>query len=104
MRPVLVVVGHVHIKHTLEVPLVQNQHPIEAFRANRTHEPFGHAVRLRRANRRATNLDLPFGCNKQRRMAARVGKRRRSKNRPCFRLLTGDRWVESSLRSQSLKI
>jgi hypothetical protein len=31
MGPVLVVVGYEHLKNTLEVLLVQNQHPIEAF-------------------------------------------------------------------------
>ena len=60
MGPVLVVVGHEHIKNTLEVLLVQNQHPIETFRAGRAHKPLRHAIGLRRAKRRANDLD-PVG-------------------------------------------
>ena len=60
MGPVLVVMGHEHIKNTLKVLLVQNQHPVETFRAGRAHKPLGHAVGLRRAKRRANDLD-PVG-------------------------------------------
>ena len=38
MGPVLVVVGHGHLENTLEVLLIQNQHPVETFRADRTHK------------------------------------------------------------------
>src|SRR5688572_6826132 len=57
MRPVLVVMSHEHIKNTLQVLLVQNQHPVETFRADRVHKPLSHPVGLRGAKRRANNLD-----------------------------------------------
>ena len=43
--------------HTLQVLLVQNQDPVETFRADRAHKPLRHTVGLRRAKRRANNLD-----------------------------------------------
>ena len=52
--------GHEHLKPTREVPLVQNQHPIQAFRTDGTYKPLGHAVGLRRAKGRANDLD-PVG-------------------------------------------
>jgi hypothetical protein len=57
MGPVLVVVGHEHIKNTLKVLLVQNQHPVETLRAGGAYKPLGHTVGLRRAKRSANNLD-----------------------------------------------
>ena len=57
MGPVLVVVGHEHLENTRKVLLVQNQHPVETFRADRAHKPLGHPVGLRRAKRRANDLD-----------------------------------------------
>ena len=57
MGPVLVVGGHEHIKNTHKVLLVQNQHPVETFRASRAHKPLSHPVGLRRAKRRANDLD-----------------------------------------------
>ena len=41
MGSVLVVMGHEHLKNTLEVLLIQNQHPVETFRASRAHKPLG---------------------------------------------------------------
>ena len=38
MGPVLIVVGHAHIKNARQVLLVQNQHPVETFRASRPHK------------------------------------------------------------------
>ena len=57
MGPVFVVMGHEHFENALKVLLVQNQHPVETFRAGRAHKPLGHAVCLRRAKRRANDLD-----------------------------------------------
>ena len=57
MGPVPVVVVHEHIENPLKVLLVQNQQPVETFRADSAHEPLGHAVGLRRAKRRANDLD-----------------------------------------------
>ena len=57
MGPVLVVVGHEHLKNTRKVLLVQNQHPVETFRAGRAHKPLSHPVGLRRAKRRANDRD-----------------------------------------------
>ena len=50
MGPVLVVVGHEHLKNTLEVPLVQNQAsnrgiPNGLYRTNRTATPLACGVR-----------------------------------------------------------
>ena len=60
MGPVLVAVGHEHIENTRKVLLVQDQHPVENIRAGRAHKPLGHPVGLRRAQRRANDLD-PVG-------------------------------------------
>jgi hypothetical protein len=57
MGQVLVVVSHEHLEHTRKVRLVQNQHPVESFRAGRAHKPLGHPVGLRRAKRRANDRD-----------------------------------------------
>jgi hypothetical protein len=57
MGPVLVVVGHEDIKNTRQMLLVQDQHPVETFRADRAHKPLSHPVRLRRAKRRANDRD-----------------------------------------------
>ena len=56
MGPVFVVVGHEHIEGALKVLLVQNQHPVETFRAGRAHKPLGRTVCLRRPKRRANDL------------------------------------------------
>ena len=57
MGPVFVVVGHEHLEHTLKVCLVQNEQPVETFRANGAHEPLGHAIGLWGAERRANDFD-----------------------------------------------
>jgi hypothetical protein len=57
MGPVLVVMGHEHIKNARKVLVVQNQHPVETFRASRAHKPLRYTVGLRRAKRRANDLD-----------------------------------------------
>jgi hypothetical protein len=41
-----------HVKDSLKVLLVQNQQPVETFRADSADESFRDAVRLRRAKRR----------------------------------------------------
>ena len=57
MWPVSVVMIDEHLEDPLKVLLVQNQQPVETFRAGGAHEPLGHPVGLRRAKRRANDLD-----------------------------------------------
>ena len=57
MGPMLVVMGHKHLEHTLKVLLVQNEQPVETFRADGAHEPFGHPIGLWGAERRANDFD-----------------------------------------------
>ena len=57
MGPVFVVMGHEHLEHTLKVCLVQNEQPVETLRADGAHEPLGHPVGLRGAERRANDFD-----------------------------------------------
>jgi hypothetical protein len=44
-------------EHPLEVPFVQDQHPIQTLRANRADEALRDPVRLRRAKWRPNDLD-----------------------------------------------
>ena len=44
MWPVLVIVGHKHVKNAYKVLLVQNQHPVETFRASRAYKPLRRTV------------------------------------------------------------
>jgi hypothetical protein len=44
-------------KHVLEMVAVEDQQPIETLRANGAHEPLRHPIGLRRAKRRANDLD-----------------------------------------------
>ena len=57
VRSVPVVVRHELGEDPLQVRLVEDQEPIEAFPANRSHEPLGHRIRLRGPKRRPDNLD-----------------------------------------------
>ena len=57
MWPVLVVVIHEPVKDPLEVPLVQDQQPVETFRAGGAYEPLGTRVGLWRAERRANDVN-----------------------------------------------
>ena len=41
----------------VKVLLVQNEQPVETLRADSAHEPLGHSVGLRGANRRANDFD-----------------------------------------------
>src|SRR5262245_64654612 len=59
MWPVPVVMVDEHFKDPLEVLLVQNQQPVETFRADRAHQSLGDAIGLRRAKRRTNDLN-PF--------------------------------------------
>ena len=66
MWPVPVVVIDEHLKDPLKVLLVQNQQPVETFRADGAHEPLGNPVRLRRAKRRPNDLNARrFGTRRQ---------------------------------------
>ena len=51
-----VVVITEHGEHSLQMLFVQNQQPIETFRARSAHEPLRNPVGLRCAKRRANNL------------------------------------------------
>ena len=44
--------------NSLEMVLIQNQEPVEAFRSDRPHEPLRHAVGLWGTKRRANDLDV----------------------------------------------
>jgi hypothetical protein len=56
MGPVPVVVIHEDGEDLLEVLLIQDQQPVETLGANGPHKPLSHAVRLRRAKRRANDF------------------------------------------------
>ena len=57
MRPVPVVMVQEDTEDPLKVLLVQNQQPVETFRADGAHEPFRDAVGLWRAKRRSHDRD-----------------------------------------------
>ena len=57
MGPVFVVMDHEHLEHTLKVGLAQNEQPVETLRADGAHEPLGHPVGVRGAERRANDFD-----------------------------------------------
>ena len=57
VRAMDVIVIHEHGGNSLELPLVQNQQPIETLGTNGSHEPFRHTVRLWGTKRRANDLD-----------------------------------------------
>jgi len=61
MGPVPVVVIDEYLKDSLEVRLVENQQPVETFRAYGAHEPLGNPVSLGRASRRPNELN-PRRC------------------------------------------
>ena len=56
MWPVPVVMIDEHRKDSLKVLLVQNQDPVETFRAGGAHEPLGNPIRLWRTIRRPNDL------------------------------------------------
>jgi hypothetical protein len=51
MRPVAVVVLDVVLEHEAQVPLVDDQEPVETFAAERADPPFGVGVGSRRPHR-----------------------------------------------------
>ena len=55
MRAMAVVVINEDLKHTFEMPFVDDKQPIEAFGTNRPNEPLGDSVGLRCLNRRPHN-------------------------------------------------
>ena len=57
MWPMAVVMVDEDANDLLEMLAVEDQEPIQTLRANRSHEPFRDAVRLRRAKRRANDLE-----------------------------------------------
>ena len=61
MRPVGVVVIDEDAEHTLEVPSVEDQKPVETFSAGGADEALGDRVRLWSAHRRLDDLDA-FAC------------------------------------------
>ena len=52
-----VVMVHEDTENPLKVRLVQNQQPVETFRADGAHEPLSDALGLGRAKRRANDLN-----------------------------------------------
>ncbi len=61
MRPVRVVVGRVLGQHVHELPLVEDQHPVQAFAADGAHPPLGVGVGLRRTRRTTQYRDADVG-------------------------------------------
>ncbi len=57
MRPVLVVVAAVDAEHLLEMAAAEDEDPVEAVGANRTHPTLGEGVGVRGLNWRADDLD-----------------------------------------------
>src|SRR6266508_2641956 len=57
MRPVLVVVAAVDAEHVLEMAAAEDEDPVDAVGANRTHPTLGEGVRVRGLDRRANRLD-----------------------------------------------
>lgn len=57
MWPLAVVVVDADAEDMLELAAVEDQEPVEAFRANRTDEPFGDRVRPRCSHRRLNDPD-----------------------------------------------
>ena len=60
MGPMAVVMCDEHVHHMVEMFAIEDQEPIQTFRANCPHEPLRGAVRLRRTKGRANDL-YPFG-------------------------------------------
>ena len=56
MGPKTVVMIDKHSKRAPEVPCVQDQQPVQAFRPNRANEPLRDPIRLRDLNRRTNNV------------------------------------------------
>ena len=61
MRPVRVVVGRVLGQHVHELPLVEDQHLVQAFAADGAHPPLGVGVGLRRTRRTTQYGDADVG-------------------------------------------
>ena len=57
MEPMSVVMIHEHGEDSLKMLLIQNQQPVETFRAGGAHKPLGHGVRLRCAKRRPNDFN-----------------------------------------------
>ena len=56
MWSVAVVMVHEDGEHAIQVPLIEDQQPVEALGANGADESFRHAIGLRRLKRRSNNL------------------------------------------------
>jgi hypothetical protein len=61
VRTVAVVMVDEHAEHSLEMSAVEDQEPVETFRADGGDEAFGDGVRFGREDRRADDLD-PFAA------------------------------------------
>jgi len=59
MRAMAVVVINEDLKHTFEMPFVDDKQPIEAFGTNRPNEPLGDPVGLRPESESAQFADPP---------------------------------------------
>jgi hypothetical protein len=61
VRPVLVVVRQVARRHVLEMPLTQDQHPVEQLTTYGADPAFGERIRWRRTHRRPQDSDALGG-------------------------------------------
>jgi len=55
MGPTTIVMIHKYSQRSHEVPCVQDQQPVQAFRSNRPNEPLRGPIRLRDLNQRTNN-------------------------------------------------
>jgi hypothetical protein len=58
MRPGLVEVEHIRVKHTMELLLMQDEQMIEAFTLDTAQKPFTHGIRSRSVIRDGEHLDV----------------------------------------------
>ena len=58
MRPGLVEVEHIHVKHTMELLLLQDEQMIEALAPYTAQKPFTHGIHSRSVTRYCENLDV----------------------------------------------
>ena len=62
MRPAIVVVGDILPQNGAKMPLVDNDHVIQALSAERAYYPFGDGVRLGSSNRGEYSFDAQPSC------------------------------------------
>jgi hypothetical protein len=69
MRPMAIVVISELRYHLLQMPLVEDEHMIQAFSSQRAYEPLGNGIRLRCSDRRANLADAEAFCPARERLS-----------------------------------